>query len=26
LGINTDPGRSTGHLCNQKIDSEKKEK
>ena len=26
MGINTDPDRSTGHLCNQKIDSEKKEK
>ena len=26
LGINTDPSRSTGHLCNQKILNEKKEK
>lgn len=26
LGINTDPSRSTGHLCNQKIYNEKKEK
>jgi NAD kinase len=26
LGINTDPSRSTGHLCNQKIYNDKKEK
>ena len=26
MGINTDPCRSTGHLCNQKIYNDKKEK